>query len=104
MSMDHVEGMDDVYSLCLSRFLYLAAAAGAVVYLAVEVAPHHPNNLMSLAGITVLLLVSLLLSTHPERVSQWSAICFQQPPLITSFSWIALSVSSRWHNSVWKYP
>ena len=57
-------------TLCLSRFLYLVAAAGAAVYLAVEVVAHHPNNLMSLAGITVLLLVSLLLSTHPERVSE----------------------------------
>ena len=56
-----------VYYLC--RFLYLAAVAGAVVYLALEVAPHHPNNLISLAGMAVLVLVGLLLSTQPESVS-----------------------------------
>ena len=54
--------------LHLCRFLYLAVVAGVVVYLAVEVAPNNPRNLISLAGIAVLLLLGVLLSTHPERV------------------------------------
>ena len=54
----------------LYRCLYLAAVAGAVTYLALDIAPHHASNLIPLAGIAVLLLVALFLSPHPERVSE----------------------------------
>nr|KAG5706115.1 hypothetical protein BaRGS_025737 [Batillaria attramentaria] len=53
--------------------LYALALGGAVAYLVVEIAINHPRNLMSLAGLAVLLLVSFFLSTDPEKVN-WHAV------------------------------
>nr|KAG5705151.1 hypothetical protein BaRGS_030868 [Batillaria attramentaria] len=48
--------------------LYLVAVAGAAVYLALQVVPYRPRNLVSLAGLAFLLLVGLLLSSKPVRI------------------------------------
>nr|KAG5706114.1 hypothetical protein BaRGS_025736 [Batillaria attramentaria] len=53
--------------------LYALASGGAVAYLVVEIAINHPRNLMSLAGLAVLLVVSFFLSTDPEKVN-WHAV------------------------------
>ncbi|KAK7103475.1 uncharacterized transporter HI_0519-like isoform X1 [Littorina saxatilis] len=53
--------------------LYVVAAGGGVAYLALEIAPKKPSNLLTLGGIALLLLVGLLLSTHPHRVN-WHTV------------------------------
>ena len=49
--------------------MYLLAAGGAALYLALEVVPKKADNLISLAGIAILVFVAFLLSSDPERVS-----------------------------------
>ncbi|KAK7500447.1 hypothetical protein BaRGS_00008354 [Batillaria attramentaria] len=48
--------------------LYVLAAGGAIVFLAVEVIPHHPNNLVCLLGLAALFIACLAMSTDPTHV------------------------------------
>ena len=50
------------------RTLYILCIAGALTIVATEVVPKRPENLMSLAGLAVLLLASFILSNEPEKV------------------------------------
>ncbi|KAK7467882.1 hypothetical protein BaRGS_00036887, partial [Batillaria attramentaria] len=59
--------------IILRWLLYVAAVVGAVAYVALQVAPYRPHNLISLAGIAFLLLTGLLLSTDPAKVN-WHAV------------------------------
>nr|KAG5709108.1 hypothetical protein BaRGS_028564 [Batillaria attramentaria] len=49
--------------------LYVLAAGGAIVFLAVEVIPHHPNNLVCLLGLAALFIACLAMSTDPTHVN-----------------------------------
>ncbi|KAK7503049.1 hypothetical protein BaRGS_00005675 [Batillaria attramentaria] len=48
-------------------------SVGAVVYLAMEVVPYRPRNLMSLVGLTLLFLTSFILSNNPRKVN-WHTV------------------------------
>ncbi|KAK7465242.1 hypothetical protein BaRGS_00037579 [Batillaria attramentaria] len=53
--------------------LYVVAGVGAVTYLAIEVVPQRPYNLISLAGLTFLVLLAMMMSADPERIN-WHTV------------------------------